>query len=83
MMGNHGVTVLGETVAEAFERLYYLEKVSKTMVLAHSTGQPLNMLSHELATQTANSWDNYAVAADTRFEQLKSVLEKEEPDYKA
>lgn len=82
MMGNHGVTVLGETVAEAFERLYYLEKACKTMVLAHSTGQPLNVLSHELATRTAESWDNYAGAADAHFEQLKSVLDKKEPDYK-
>jgi ribulose-5-phosphate 4-epimerase/fuculose-1-phosphate aldolase len=82
MMGNHGITVLGETVAEAFERLYYLEKACKTMVLAYSTGKPLNVLSHELALATAESWDDYAGAADAHFEQLKGILDTEEPDYK-
>jgi ribulose-5-phosphate 4-epimerase/fuculose-1-phosphate aldolase len=38
MMGNHGITVTGETVSEAFEDLYYLKKACKTMILAYSTG---------------------------------------------
>lgn len=82
MMGNHGVTVLGETVAEALESLYYLEKACKTMILAYSTGQPLNVLSHEIARKTAESWDDFAGAGDAHFAQLKGILDKEEPDYK-
>lgn len=60
MMGNHGATVIGETVAEAFEELYYLEKACKTMILAYSSGQPLNILSEELAYQTAKGWDDFS-----------------------
>lgn len=82
MMGNHGVTLLGETVAEAFEALYYLEKACKTMVLAYSTGQPLNLLSNELAHKTAESWDEYADSADAHFEQLKVMLDEEAPGYR-
>lgn len=80
MMGNHGITVIGETVAEAFESLYYLEKACKTMVLAYSTGQPLNVLSDELAEQTAASWDEFSGAGDAHFEQLKAKLD---PSYRA
>ena len=48
MMGNHGVSIVGETVAEAFENLYYLERASKTMILAYSSGQPLNIMDLSL-----------------------------------
>lgn len=81
MMGNHGITVLGATVAEAFESLYYLEKACKTMVLAYSTGQPLNVLSDEIAEKTAQSWEAFAGTADAHFEQLKDSLHKTDPDY--
>jgi hypothetical protein len=37
-----------------------IEKACKTMVLAYSTGKPLNVLSHEIALITAKSWDDYA-----------------------
>jgi ribulose-5-phosphate 4-epimerase/fuculose-1-phosphate aldolase len=76
MMGNHGITVTGATVSEAFEDLYYLEKACKTMVLAYSTGQPLNVLSHELARQTAESWDEFRGQSYAHFEQKKSMLDK-------
>ncbi|MFT4518509.1 MAG: ribulose-5-phosphate 4-epimerase/fuculose-1-phosphate aldolase [Halioglobus sp.] len=82
MMGNHGVTVVGETVAETFERLYYLEKACKTMVLAYSTGQPLNVLPHDLALATAQSWDEFHGASVAHFEQLKTMLDKEDRSYR-
>ncbi|MGB1238399.1 MAG: class II aldolase/adducin family protein [Pseudomonadales bacterium] len=81
MMGNHGITVVGESVASAFESLYYLEKACKTMVLAYSTGRELSILSDELAEETAASWDEFSGAGDAHFEQLKGMLDKEEPDY--
>ena len=82
IMANHGVTVIGETVAEAFESLYYLEKACKTMVLAYSTGQALNVLPDDLAEATAASWDEFAGQGPAHFEQLKQDLDKTQPDYK-
>lgn len=82
MMGNHGITVVGATVAEAFESLYYLEKACKTMVLAYSTGQKLRVLSHELALDTAASWDDYHGAGEAHFAQLKAKLDKVDPSYR-
>ena len=82
MMGNHGITVVGETIAEAFEELYYLEKACKTMVLAYSTGQPLNVLPHELALKTAENWDEFRGASVAHFEQLKRMLDKRDSSYR-
>ncbi len=58
-MGNHGVSVAGETVADAFEDLYFFEKAAQTMVLALSTGQPLAVLSDEIAQGTSDGWIPY------------------------
>jgi ribulose-5-phosphate 4-epimerase/fuculose-1-phosphate aldolase len=82
MMGNHGITVLGESVAEAFEDLYYLEKACKTMILAYSTGQPLNVLPHELARETAESWDEFRGQSLAHFEQLKGMLDRKDNSYR-
>ncbi len=82
MMGNHGVSVVGETVAEAFEHLYYLERSAKTMMLAYSTGQPLSILSDELAEKTALGWEQYSDTAFAHFEHLKTMLDKTDSSYR-
>jgi len=82
-MGNHGVTVIGETVADAFENLYYLERSAKTMVLAYSTGQPLNVMSDEMAENVAIQWQPFVKGlAQGHFEYLKSVLDRDDPSYR-
>src|SRR5436190_7689811 len=46
-MKNHGVLVAGDTVAQAYRRLYKLERVCRAQVLAMSTGRPLEVLSDD------------------------------------
>ncbi len=83
VMGNHGVTVVGESVAEAFEELYYLERAAKTMVLAYSTGQPLNIMSDQLAEHTARGWEPYIKGlANGHFEYLKSMLDQQDSSFR-
>src|SRR5678815_5652688 len=50
-MKNHGVLVVGETVAQAYRRLYMLERVCRAQVLAMSAGQPLEVLSEAIVKQ--------------------------------
>jgi ribulose-5-phosphate 4-epimerase/fuculose-1-phosphate aldolase len=82
MMQNHGVTTLGATVAEAWDALYHLERAAKTLVLAYSTGQPLKVMPDDLAEETAAEWEAYRDAEFAHFNEMKRVLDKEEPDYK-
>ena len=83
LMGNHGVTVIGQTVAEAFEALYFLERAARTLVLAYSTGQPLNEMPPALAEKTARGWDGYEAMAVAHFEQLKLMLDATDTGYRA
>jgi ribulose-5-phosphate 4-epimerase/fuculose-1-phosphate aldolase len=82
LMANHGITVTGNTVAEAFEDLYFLERAAKTLILAYATGQPLNILSDEIAQKTAQGWRGYSDQAFAHFDYLKSQLDKTEPSYR-
>lgn len=50
-MKNHGVLVVGETVAQAYKRLYRLERVCRAQVLAMGTGKPLEVLSDAIVAQ--------------------------------
>lgn len=82
MMGNHGVTVTAPTVALAFEKLYFFEKAAQTMVLAYSTGQPLNVLSDAVAERTAAGWAAYEGMADAHFAYLKAQLDRTDPSWR-
>ena len=82
LMGNHGVTVTGPSVAEAFEYLYFFERAAKTLITAYSTGQPLNVMAPELAQRTAEDWLPYQGMAFEHFDYLKSTLDKSDPSYK-
>lgn len=82
MMGNHGIACTGDTVAEAFEDLYFVERAAKTMMLAYASGQPLNVLSDAVAQKTADGWAPYKGMAFAHFDYLKSELDKKDPSYK-
>jgi ribulose-5-phosphate 4-epimerase/fuculose-1-phosphate aldolase len=75
VMGNHGVSVVGDTVADAFEDLYFFEKAAKTLILAYSTGRPLAVLPDEVARATAEGWLAYKGMAARHFDYLKSTLD--------
>lgn len=74
LMGNHGLTCTGETVAEAFEDMYFFERAAQTLLLAYASGQPLNVLSDEMAENTAQGWAPYRGMAAAHFGWLKSQL---------
>jgi ribulose-5-phosphate 4-epimerase/fuculose-1-phosphate aldolase len=83
MMANHGVIVAAQSVAKAFDELYYLEKAAQTMVLAYSTGRELKPVPDELALRVAAEWEAYEGFADAHFAELKAILDADEPDYAA
>lgn len=82
-MGNHGVMVIGPTVAQAFDELYYLEKAAQVQVLALQTGRGLAVIPDEVAAKAERQWNTYPTAfSDLHLNALKAILDQEEPDYK-
>ena len=81
IMGNHGVLVIGETVADTFNRLYYFERAAETYIRALQTGQALRVLSDEVAERVANQLDAYPEQGQKHFAELKAILDEEGSNY--
>lgn len=81
IMGNHGLLVLGDTVAETFNRLFYFERSAETYIRALQTGQPLRVLSDEVAEKTAKELEEYPDQSNRHFADLKTILDKAGSDY--
>lgn len=81
IMGNHGVLVIGDTVADTFNRMYYFERAAETYIRALQTGQPLRVLSDEIAEKTARELDDYPGQGDSHLSELKAILDDEGSNY--
>jgi ribulose-5-phosphate 4-epimerase/fuculose-1-phosphate aldolase len=83
-LANHGVIVVGPSVAEAFDLMYYLERACRLQVLARSMGGKMRPVRPEVVRETYK-----LILADTpkyagaHFNALKRILDREEPSYSA
>ncbi|WP_230950131.1 class II aldolase and adducin N-terminal domain-containing protein [Burkholderia cepacia] len=82
MMGNHGVLVTAPTVGEAFDDMYTLERACQILVNAYATGKPINVLSDEVAEKTARDWEGFRDFSIAHFDEMKRILDVEEPSYR-
>ena len=83
LMSNHGVLTAGQTVAEAFDELYYFEKACETYLTALSTNKKLKIVSDEVAEKTAQEWEDYSTdSKDLHLKAIRSILDQEDPSYK-
>ena len=83
LLANHGIITTGETIAEGFNYLYYFEKAAETYLTALSTNKELNVVRDEIAEKTAQETADYPInLAQLHLDQIKKILDKEEPDYK-
>ena len=81
VMGNHGVLVIGDSVATAFNRLYYFERAARTYIEALQTGRPLRVLSDAVAEKTARQMAAYPEQGERHFAELKAILDEEGSSY--
>ena len=81
-LANHGVIVCGDSVAQAFDNLYYLERACQVQVLAQSTGKPLKLVPEEIAAQTGQQAITDTIQPKLHFEALKRMLDRNEPGWR-
>jgi ribulose-5-phosphate 4-epimerase/fuculose-1-phosphate aldolase len=85
-MANHGITTMGETIAEAYDRLYYVERAAQVQIYAMWTGQKLKQLPAPVVEKTQRDYrDDHLYKGPTpserHFAALKRILDRKEPDY--
>lgn len=85
-MANHGVLTVGRSVAEAYDLLYYLERVAQVQLYAMWTGQKLKTLPQSVIEQTMRTIGGPMYGGKPHWEHhfaaLKRMLDRTEPDYR-
>lgn len=85
-MGNHGIATVTESVAEAFDLLYYTERAAQVQLYAMWTGQKLLQMKPDVAEKTRRGGGQspflHGKSYDYHFRALKRILDRREPDYK-
>jgi ribulose-5-phosphate 4-epimerase/fuculose-1-phosphate aldolase len=80
-LANHGVVVVADTLAQAFDNFYYLERACQVQILAMQTGEPLNVMPDEVAQATHDQFANFTINADLHLEEIKRILDETSPSY--
>ncbi len=81
-MKNHGVMVVGPSIAEAWDDLYYLERAAEVQLKAMSTGRALKPVSAEIARKCYEQMrEGDAESARLHLESVKRILSRSEPEF--
>jgi ribulose-5-phosphate 4-epimerase/fuculose-1-phosphate aldolase len=81
-MRNHGVMVIGQTIAEAWDDLYYLERACEVQLRAMSSGRKLVPVPADIAQRTYEQMrDGDAESALQHLESVKRVLARDGSDF--
>jgi len=81
VLGNHGILICAETVAEAYDLTYYLERACRNLVLAYQSCQKLHLMTDAVAEKTAQEWEADREQFQAHFEAMKAILDQEDKTY--
>lgn len=82
MLKNHGPLVLGPSIPEAWDDLYYLERAAEVQLKAMASGRPLQRVPHEVASAACRQMlIGNAESARLHLESVKRQLVRTEPEF--
>lgn len=86
ILRNHGLLTIGSSIGKAFQRMYFLEQASQTMLDILSTGQAVTLPSEEVLEGTARRWEDGSSDAsandDFEWAALRRLADSLYPDYR-
>jgi len=78
---NHGVIVVGPTLAVGFDDLYYRERACHVHIIAQSTHMPLKIVDDGTAEKPRRQFRQSQLFADDHLRAIRRILDRECPDY--
>lgn len=83
-MKHHGVMVVGGSIAEVWDDLYYLERACEVQCLALATGRPIVPVDPQIAEATYRQMRaGDEESARLHLQSTKRILDREQPDYRS
>jgi ribulose-5-phosphate 4-epimerase/fuculose-1-phosphate aldolase len=85
ILRNHGLLALGDSIAKAFTRAYYLEKACQIQLDAMATGAELRLPPPEVCEHAARQFDGFYEGDATRldWEANRRAIDRVNPGYDA
>ncbi len=81
-MQNHGVMIIGPSIAEAWDDLYYLERAAEVQLKAMSSGRSLVPIKREIAEKAYQEMrEADPASARLHLDSVRRILARETPDY--
>src|ERR1700743_1611028 len=84
-MAKHRSPTVGAPGAEAYERLYYIERAAQVQLYAMWTREPLKKMPDSVVERTKETYGGQSrhnpTPAHRHFDALKRILDRKEPDY--
>ncbi len=81
LLANHGVLVVGESLAHAWEDLYFFERACMVQVLAQSTGQQLRLMDFDTAELTVKQYELEREKAEVFLAATGRLVDRDLPGY--
>jgi ribulose-5-phosphate 4-epimerase/fuculose-1-phosphate aldolase len=83
ILRNHGLLTCGESIAEAFDLMYYLERACQTQINALAGGARVRLVAPEIAEKVARQFKGLPYKAKkTEWKAHLRMLDRTEPGYK-
>ncbi len=82
VLRNHGLLTTGETVGEAFVRMYFLEMACKIQIDAQSAGTPITPVADEICEHVARDFEKPTEGRNLVWEALLRGLDRTDPSYR-
>lgn len=86
ILRNHGLLTTGRSIAEAFTRMFYLNRACEIQLATLSAGQEIIVPSAAVCEHAAKQHDDYAeldtVHLDREWTALLRLLDRDGPDYR-
>lgn len=83
ILRNHGLLVCGDSVADAFDQMYYLERACQIQIAAQSSGEALIECSDAVAARVAAQFDRAGRPSKNKhWPPLLRMLDRLTPHYK-
>ena len=92
ILRNHGLLTCGATVAQAFVRMYRLERACQVQLAAQATGSPLIVPPPDVCQVSAERSDDFLVAEGEKgysrvpnpeFDALVRLMDRKDPSYRS
>jgi ribulose-5-phosphate 4-epimerase/fuculose-1-phosphate aldolase len=84
ILRNHGLLVCGDTIRDAFDQMYYLERACQIQIAAQSSGGALIEASDAVAARVAAQFDRPGrPSKDKHWPPLLRMLDRLAPEYRS